>query len=190
MAEGMGRAEEEPVHSEARAGSAETDAPRRTGKEDPTRIALSRPSKQTEHLSGFQRTAAAVRTMVPLLQKMLPLLDGNVASVVANLVAPRLLAPSVNLHPVEDAVERLRVEVAAFRDRGAESERALRRIDEQLETMKDTLQRNAEEQRAGAEEIAKIRSRVMAFSVIGLILLVVSIGLDAAIFLYARGVIR
>lgn len=139
-----------------------------------------------EHRSGLQRTAAAIRTMVPLVQKMLPLLEGNVVSAAANLLAPGL-APTVDLAPLEVSLTKLRGELAAIQTRDAEHDRAFKRLDDQLETMKEALERSAHEQRATAEELGKVRSRVVTFSVIGLVLLAAAIGVNVALFLYVRG---
>lgn len=143
----------------------------------------------SEHRSGLQRTAAAIRTMVPLVQKMLPLLEGNVVSAAANLLAPGF-APTVDLAPLEASLATLRGELAAREIRDTEHDRAFQRLEEQLETVKETLERNAHDQRETAEELSKIRSRVALFSALGLVLLAIAIGVNVALFMYVRGYIH
>ncbi|MGO9434026.1 MAG: hypothetical protein ACLPH3_03945 [Terracidiphilus sp.] len=143
-----------------------------------------------EHRSGFQRTTTAIRTLVPLVHKLLPLLDGNVATVIADLLAPRLQAPRVDTHPIEVGLARLHAEFSVLHDMDAEQNAALKRITEQLESMKDALDRTTLEQRETMEQVVKIRSRVLVFSLVGLTLLVVSIGANVALFLSTRGTLH
>lgn len=146
--------------------------------------------RPAEHRSGLQRTAAAVRTVVPLLQKMLPLLEGNVVSAAANLLAPGLMTPTIDLAPLDASLAKLRGELAAMETRHGEHDRAFKRMDEQLETMKDAIERNAHEQQQAAEELSRVRGRLAVVSVIGLALLLVSIGVNTAVFLYVKGLIH
>lgn len=144
-----------------------------------------------ESPSTLHRTASAIRATVPLLQKLLPLLDGNVAMAVANLLAPRLLsAPAVDLSPLETSLMKLRGDLAVMQDRNAQQDAVLKRIDDQLETMKETVERTSLEQRETAEEVSRVRKNVLVFSLVGMLLLVVSIGLNVALFLFVRGSFR
>lgn len=148
-------------------------------------------ARKGESPSGLHRTASALRTVVPLVQKLLPLLDGNVASAAANLLAPRLPSrPVVDLAPLETSLMRLRGDVALIQDRNAQHDVAIKRVDDQLETMKDALERAATEQREVSENLSKVRRSVRAFCVIGVVLLVVSIGMNVALFLFMRGGFR
>jgi hypothetical protein len=149
-----------------------------------------RSGRTGEHRSGLQRTASAVRTVVPLLQKMLPLLEGNVISAAANLLAPGLTAPTVDLAPLDASLAKLRGELAAMEVRDAEHDRAFKRMDEQLETMKDAIERNAHEQQQAAEELSRLRGRLAVVSAIGLGLLLVSIGINSVVFLYVKGLLH
>lgn len=141
-----------------------------------------------EASAGLHRTATAIRTMVPLIQKLLPLLDGNVASAVANLVAPRILSgPAVDLGPIETALMRVRSDLAVIQDKNAQQETSLKRIDYQLETLKETIERASLEQKEAAKELSWTRRSVRLFALAGVVLLVISIGLNAAVFLYVKG---
>ena len=136
-------------------------------------------SRAGEHASGFQRTMGAIRTVIPIVQKVLPLLDGNVALAVANLLVPRLQAPTVDLHPVEESVARMREELTGLRDGITSHETALGRMGEQLESVKDSLERSAAHQKELAEDLQRVQKRMTALSVVGLILLVASIAANA-----------
>jgi len=141
-----------------------------------------------ESPSTLHRTATALRATVPLLQKLLPLLDGNVGMAVANLLAPRLLSPpTVDLSPLETSLRKLRGDLAVIQDRNVQHDGALKRIDDQLETMKEAVERASLEQREIAEAVSRVRKNVLVFSLIGMFLVIVAIGLNAALFLYVKG---
>jgi hypothetical protein len=156
--------------------------------------AVGRPPQRAEKRepsAALQRTATAIRTMVPLLQKLLPLLDGNVASAVANLLLSRPAgAPAVDLEPLETALMHVRGDLAVMQDKSIQQETALKRIDDQLGTVKEALERAALEQKEAAEELSQTRRSVRIFAVLGAVLLVISIGLNATLFLYVRGILR
>ena len=139
------------------------------------------PQTKPEPHSGFRRTTAAIRTVVPLMQKLLPLLDGNVASVVANLLAPRLLAPQVDMHPIEAGMARLREDLSEIHAKMGEHDVSFRRIGEQLETMKDALESAALEQKEVMLQVERVQNRVLAVSLVGLSLLVISLALDVVL---------
>jgi tetrahydromethanopterin S-methyltransferase subunit G len=120
--------------------------------------------------------------MVPLLQKLLPLLDGNVASVVANLLVPRMLAPTVDMHPIEARLASLREELAAIHGKHAEQGASLKRIEDQLESVKDALESAALEQKETMQQVGRVQKRVLVFSLVGLSLLVISVALDVVLF--------
>jgi hypothetical protein len=143
-----------------------------------------------DHPSGLERTVSAVRMLIPLLGKVLPLLDGNVAAVAANLLLPRLQAPPVDTYPLESALMKVRTELVLMQEKTEEHDTAFKRIDGQLETMKDVIDRSVAEQREMAENVAKIQGRVLVFSVIGLVLVALSIGVNVALFFYVKGAIR
>jgi hypothetical protein len=153
-----------------------------------TEIARGTPQKaphaenRVEHrASGFQRTVGAIRTVLPLVQKVLPLLDGNVALAVANLLAPRLQGPPLDLQPMETAVTRMRSELGSLREGIATHEGALKRIGEQLETVQDWLERDATGQKEIAEDLRRVQKRVTVLAVAGLIVLVASIAANVMV---------
>jgi len=51
------------------------------------------PGSTTGEDSGIQRAVNIFRSFMPFVQRLLPLLDGNIATAIANLAAPRHQAP-------------------------------------------------------------------------------------------------
>ncbi len=174
--------------NETGTGHVLADAPP-TGRLEP-RGNGSRGDSRGGHPTGLERTVGAVRMLIPLLGKVLPLLDGNVAAVAANLLMSRPQAQPIDTYPLESALMKVRTELALMQDKAAEHDTAFKRIDGQLETMKDAIERSVVEQRDMAENVSKIQSRVLVFSVLGLVLVAVSIGVNVALFFYVKGLIR
>ena len=77
---------------------------------------------------------------MPLVQTLLPLLDGNVPMALANLLAPRPQAQRADLQALESSVAKMRAELGqGLHDGSAAHESALKRIEEQVETVRDAL---------------------------------------------------
>lgn len=131
---------------------------------------------------GFQRAVGIIRTVGPVLQKVLPLLDGNVASAVSNFLVPRAEAQRVDLEPIENALTKMRKEQVDLRMNLADQTATLKRVAEQVETVKDTAERNALEQKELGTDLQRLRAKVNAFAWVGLGLLAVSILVNVLLF--------
>jgi hypothetical protein len=132
--------------------------------------------------SGFQRAVGIIRTVAPVFQKVLPLLDGNVASVVSNILAPRIETQRVDLEPIENALTKMRKEHVDLRMNLADHTATLKRVAEQVETVKDAAERNAIEQKELGTDLQRLRAKVNAFAWVGLGLLAVSILVNVLLF--------
>ncbi len=122
--------------------------------------------------------------MLPLMQKLLPLLYGNVASVVSNVLLNRPMGPAVDLEPLETAVARVRAENRELREKSTAQNAALQRIGDELELAKEALERQALAQTEMAEDLRRLRTKVAVLGWVGLGLLVVS--LAGSIYLFLR----
>jgi len=141
-------------------------------------------AQQSEgHASGIQRTVGAIRTLIPLVQKVLPLLDGNVALALANLLAPRLPAPPVDLQPVESTLAKIRAEVVELRIEMTTHDSALKRIEQQIDSVNDSLERSAVTQNEMIENLHRMRKRITTLTVVGVLLIVFLIGADALLMI-------
>ena len=140
--------------------------------------------------SGFHKTLNVVKTILPLVQKALPLLDGNVAAVVANLLVPTFQSANVDLRPLEDGVARLRADHAAVKARVEAQGSALKEVGAQLESLKDAAERLALEQKELAEELHGVRRRVSVFAWVGVGLLGLILVLNTVLLLRVAGIWR
>jgi hypothetical protein len=187
---------EEPLPSEVKVGTLMNDseelaerseerAPARsTARRDLARSAQGHDrhgSGAEQHPSGFERTVSAIRTVIPFVQKVLPLLDGNVALAVANFLAPRLQAPAVDLHPMEASVAKMRAELTELRQGVTTRDAALKRIEEQVDAVKDSLERSVMNQQEVSGGLQRVQKRLTTLTVVGLFLLIASIGMNVVL---------
>lgn len=121
--------------------------------------------------TGIQRTAGALRTVLPHLLRLLPLLDGNVGSAVSNLLVPPPPAPPppppVNLEPIENSLAELQAEHRGLRAQALEQNSSLGRVEGRLVTLEDAVSRNALAQQELLNELKAIGSRAEELRVAG-----------------------
>lgn len=139
------------------------------------------PIPRPESQPRFGRTMHAIRTILPLVQRALPLLEGNVASAVVNLLAPMPQGARMDLQPLEHALKVLRMELEELRGKSGDQSAELKRIGEQLEEVKDVADRQAARQQELADDLNRLRRRVTVLAVLGLILLAASLGVGIAV---------
>ncbi len=150
----------------------------------------SQPVAKPEGASGFNRTMSAIRTVLPLVQKVLPLLDGNVALAVANLLVPRQQGPAVDLKPIEGALTRMRTEHLELQGKIDEQGTSLKRIGDQLDLVKESTERHALEQKEVTDNLHLLQKKVTVFAWTGLILLALSLGVNLVLFLRVEHIWR
>jgi hypothetical protein len=148
----------------------------------PVQSPIRRPEPQPKQ--RFGRTMNALKTILPIVQRALPLLEGNVASAVANLLAPMPQSSRVDLEPVERTLRSLHTELEQLRGTHSEQTAALKRVDEQMAELKDAAERTADRQRELSDEVNSLRRRMVVFAVLGLVLLAASVG--ASVFLILK----
>ena len=156
--------------------------------------ALSVPSPaEAETSSGMQWFAGVMKQAVPFVQKLLPLLDGQIATAVANLLVTRPHTPPppprVDLQPIENGLAELHIEQAGFKDQLADQNTALKRVEDHLEMVREATDRNTLEQQELIEDLKAITGRINLFALLFLGLLVVSVLLNIFLFLHIQRVL-
>lgn len=181
--------------------AAQTPAPANTPKPPQTHAAPApkaapapvRTAARQPQASGFQRAVGMVRTALPVLQKLLPLLEGNVASAVVNVLAPRPMqppTPSIDLAPVENALTRLNTEQRELRGQLTEQNASIQRVADQLGMVKEATDRNTLEQQELMEDLKGIRRKVVFFAWGAIVLLAISIAGNVLLFLRMEHIVR
>jgi hypothetical protein len=148
----------------------------------PTALARHTPKPTT-----FERAVGMAKTVLPLVGKMLPLLEGNVVSAASNLLLNR---PDVDLKPLEDSIASLQADQRALTFLTSEQKRALHRLEDEFDAVKEAVQKNAAEQAELIEGVAKLAKRTSSFMRLVIILLVLSMLFTALLCVRIAYIIR
>jgi hypothetical protein len=158
--------------------------PRPAPKPAPTALARSTP-KPTK----FERAIGVARTVLPLVGKMLPLLEGNVVSAASNLLLNRPMQ-EVDLKPLEESIARLQADHRALAFLTGEQKRALHHLEDEFAAVQEAVQKNAADQAELIESVAKLAKRTASFMRLVIILLVVSMLFTALLCVRIAYIIR
>lgn len=143
--------------------------------------------------NSLQRAVNAIRMALPFVQRMLPLLDGNIASTVSNLLTPHAQPtpqqPPANLVHVEESLTNLETRHQELCEQVAEQNTSLKRVEDQLEMVREATDRNTLEQQELMEDLKLFGSRTLAFAVIASVLLLVSIAFNLILFVHLQRVL-
>jgi hypothetical protein len=154
---------------------------------------LTRTAHSPEPQSGLQRAASALRAALPYVQRILPLLDGNIGTAVSNVLAPypqmNQPPPPVDLEPIEDGLAELQMQHRALRNQFLEQNTSLKRVEDQLETVREATDRNTLEQQELLDDLKAVRKRVNRFAILALGLLAVSAALNVVLYLHMRHIL-
>jgi len=171
--------------------------------EGPTRVAPAPPSgpppgralppPSNGEDSGVLRVVNAFRSFLPLVQRLLPLIDGNIATAVSNLTAPRphvpAPAPKVDLGPLEAKLAELQMQRLNLRDQMTEQGASLKRVEDQLEMVREATDRNTLEHQELLEDLKTTTSKFKLIAVLGIGVLVVGFVLNLILFLHIQRVL-
>jgi len=145
--------------------------------------------------SSVQRAVAALRSALPFVQRLLPLLDGNIASAVSNMLAPhphpQAPPPSAKLDlvPIEDGLAELQTQHQNLRDQVMEQNNSLKRVEDQLEMVREATDRNTLEQQELLEDLKAFGNKVKIIAIIALALVAVGFFMTLALFLHIQRVL-
>ncbi len=145
-----------------------------------------------EGASGLSRLLNAVRSAIPVVQRLLPLFEGNVAKAVSNLLAPMptsAIAPAqerVDIAPVERGLLELNRQHRELREQLTSQNVSLQRVEDQLAQVRTATDRNTLEQQELIEEMQSMAKRQSRFATIMLILLLLSLVANVLLYLQFR----
>ena len=156
--------------------------------------ALDSPPAAAEESSSVQRAVSMLRNALPFVQRLLPLLDGNIATTVSSLLAPRhhpQAPPSAKLDlvPIEDGLAELQTQHQNLRDQVMEQNTSLKRVEDQLEMVREATDRNTLEQQELIEDLKAMGNKVNLFAVLLSVMLVVSLVLNLVLYLHIKRVL-
>lgn len=146
-----------------------------------------------EESSNLQRAVNVLRSALPFVQRLLPLLDGNIASTLGNLLQPHTQAhqPSakLDLTPVEDGLAELRSQQHSLRMQVTEQNTTLKRVEDQLEMVREATDRNTLEQQELLEDLKAFGNKVKVVAIVALVLAAVGFFMTLALFLHIQKVL-
>lgn len=148
------------------------------------------PPRPDEPSSNVQRAANALRAVVPMVQRLLPLLDGNFITAVSNvLTAHPKPAPPLNLAPLQQGMSDLAIQQRELGDQLAEQHTSLKRVEDRLELVREATDRNTLEQQELMEDLKTIGNKVNIVALTALGLLLVSVLLNLFLYLHIEHVL-
>ena len=148
-------------------------------------------AEEVDVASGMHRAINAIRSAIPIVQRLLPLLDGNIATAVANVFTPAAPkpAPPVNLAPIQESVTELQVHHRELRDQVGEQTASIRKVEDQLHMVREATDRNTLEQQELMEDLRAVGHKVNMIALVALGLLAVSVVLNLVLYLHIERVL-
>jgi hypothetical protein len=143
--------------------------------------------------SALQRAFGALRSTLPFVQRLLPLLDGNIGTAVSSLLTPHPStpppAPPVDLEPIENSLVELHAQHRDLRNQIVDQNSSLKRVEDQLEMVREATDRNTLEQQELLEDLRAVGNKVNMFALLALGLLVISVLLNVVLYLHIQRVL-
>lgn len=151
-------------------------------------------SAETQENSA-QRTVQAIRSALPVLQHLLPLLDGNILTAVAGMLAPHSHAlpaaqpapqpapKPADLAPVEGGIAELKVQQQEIRSQIVAQDSTLKKMSDHLEQVREATDRNTLEQQDLIEELKTSGKRMNIVAFMAFALLAASIAMNVVLYL-------
>ncbi len=185
-----------PVGNGSRPSSAtgqEDAQPVRQGTVPPGRSLTPRADSDSA-ASGMQWAVGALKQAVPFMQRLLPMIDANFAASLANMLSTRPHnnlppAPRLDLQPIENSLTELHGQQLELRTQVGEHNASLKRVEDQLEMVREATDRNTLEQQELIEDLKAMGSRVNLFALTLLALLVLSVLMNLFLFLHIQRVL-
>jgi hypothetical protein len=170
------------------------EEPRRLTSVPPPARALAKAPAPSEQTSTLQRAVKLIRTALPFVQRMLPLLEGGVGATLANLLNPPPppappAAPPANLAPIEEGLLELRSQHRELRNLFVEQNSSLKRVEDQLEMVREATDRNTLEQQELLEDLKAVGSKVNLVALVAIGLLAFSVLLNLLLYMHIQRVL-
>lgn len=147
---------------------------------------------QFDQHPSIQRAISTLCMALPFVQRLLPLFESNLAATASTGLAPHPQTPPlppVNLEPIEDSLAELQTQQHDLRSQIQDQNSSLKRVEDQLEMVRDATDRNTLEQQELLEDLKGFGNKINTLTFFALGLLVVSILLNLIMFLHIRRVL-
>ena len=141
----------------------------------PGRALADAPAAKPAPPSTLQRAVNVFRAALPYVQRVLPLLDGNVGTAVSNILVPRHQTPPVDLAPIQSGLSELQLQHRELRNRIVEQNTALKKVEDHLQMVREATDRNTLEQQELLGDLKIVGKKVNLFAWVALSILVLSL---------------
>lgn len=157
------------------------------------------PNDPNSPKSGILRAINALKSALPVAQKLLPLLDGNFVTAVSSLLAPVVShhpqpAPPpqvhVDLEPVERAIAEVRTSHRELKTQVQEQVTSLKKVEDQLERVREATDRNTLEQQELVEDLRAVGNKITTFVVAVVVLLALSLAVNVYLIFQLQHILR
>jgi predicted XRE-type DNA-binding protein len=168
----------------------------------PMHAPLVRPQAQkarsAESPSTLQRAAGLLRHAIPIVQKLLPLLDGNISTAVSNIMSPPAppappaappIPARVDLTPLKENIAELQSLHKDLRVRIVEQNKSLKRVEDHLGLVREATDRNTLEQQELIDDLKAMRSKVNVVAAIVIGLLAISLLVNMVLYMHIQRVL-
>ncbi len=157
-------------------------------------------TRPSEPPSTLQRAALVIRQAIPIVQKLLPLLDGNFGTAVSNILnppppppvpaPPAAPAPApLDLAPLKEHIAELQTMHQGLREQIGEQNNALKRVEDHLELVREATDRNTLEQQELLEDLKSMGSKVNVVAAIAIGLLAISLIVNMVLYMHIQRVL-
>lgn len=137
--------------------------------------------------TAMQRTLRVLSSALPLLQRLLPLLDGNVLGAVLNMLTPHAHgAPAqkpADLGPLTGGLAELKNQHRELRVQMQEQGESLKRMADHVQTVREALDRNTLEQQDLIEELKTAGKKMNLVALAAFALLAGSIAVNVYLYI-------
>jgi hypothetical protein len=146
-----------------------------------------------ENPASTQRAMNLLTQAVPFVQKLIPLLDSTFGSAISNMLSSRPHSsgppPNVDLTPVTNQISDLQMQHNELRSTVQEQTTGIKRVEDQLEMVREATDRNTLEQQELIEDLKNMGNKVNLFAVTLSALLLLSLVLNVILYLHIRRVL-
>lgn len=137
-----------------------------------------------------------LRVAIPYIQKVLPLIDGNLATTVSNILAPPRPAPpppapdlTPMIAPIKESLAELQAQQRDLREHFIEQNASLKRVEDHLEMVREATDRNTLEQQELLEDLRHVGSKVNVVAIVAIGLLAISVLLNMLLYLHIQRIL-
>jgi hypothetical protein len=146
---------------------------------------------------GVLRAVSFIRTALPMVQRVLPLFQGNFSASLSELLTPQAPetpvpapAPLADLTPIQASLDDLKVQQHDLSGMIFEHGASIKRVDDRLELVRESTDRNTLEQQELIEELKDVGKKVNLVTLVALGLLGIAVVLNTLLYLHIARVLR